>query len=144
MTSKLVKYGELTSQQLTAIEYLLAKRGSNIKYTEISEAVGVSVKTLERWRKLPEFQAEQRRRSIEIMGDSLPLVLDTLTRKAIGGNNKSIEIFLKSIGILRSELDITARAVSDDEDRRSNQAIEAEIDRLRQELGLDDNDDSEE
>ena len=142
MTSKLVKYGELTSQQLTAIEFLLAKRGSNIKYTEISEAVGVSVKTLERWRKLPEFQAEQRRRSIEIMGDSLPLVLDTLTRKAIGGNNKSIEIFLKSIGILRSELDITARAVSDDEDRRSNQAIEAEIDRLRQELGLDDADDS--
>lgn len=142
MTSKFIRQGELTPQMITAIEFLLVKRGSNVKYSEVAQAVGVSVKTLERWRKLPEFQAEQRRRSIEIMGDSLPLVLDTLTRKAIGGNNKAIELFLKSVSVLRSDIEITARTVSDDEDRRSNEAIEAEIDRLRQELGLDGLDDS--
>jgi hypothetical protein len=122
---------------LTAIEYLLAKRGSNLKYSEIAHAVSISVKTLERWRKLPEFQAELRRRSIEVMGEALPLVLETLTKKAIAGNNKSIELYLKAMGVLREGFDITARAKAEDEDPRSNERIEAEIEELRRELGLD-------
>lgn len=140
MTSKLVRQGELTPQMLTAIEYLLVKRGSNVKYSEIAQAVGVSVKTLERWRKMPEFQVEQRRRSIEIMGDSLPLVLDTLTKKAIAGNNKSIELYLKTLGLLREGFDISARAKAEDEDPRSNANIESEIEELRRQLGLVDDD----
>lgn len=140
MTSKLIRQGELTPQMQTAIEYLLVKRGSNVKYSEIAQAVGVSVKTLERWRKMPEFQAEQRRRSIEIMGDSLPLVLDKLTKKAIAGNNKSIELYLKTLGLLSEGFDITARAKAEDEDPRSNANIEAEIEELRRQLGLADDD----
>lgn len=142
MTSKLIRQGELTPQMQTAIEFLLVKRGSNVKYSEIAQTVGVSVKTLERWRKLPEFQAEQRRRSIEIMGDSLPLVLDTLTKKAISGNNKSIELYLKTLGLLREGFDINARAKAEDDDPRSNANIEAEIEELRRQLGLDEDDDS--
>jgi len=140
VTSKLIRHGELTPQMLTAIEFLLVKRGSNLKYSEIAQAVSVSVKTLGRWRKLPEFQAELRRRSVEIMGESLPLVLEALTKKAIAGNNKSIELYLKAIGVLREGFDITARAKADDEDPRSNASIEAEIEALRRELGLADED----
>ncbi|MCG9969935.1 hypothetical protein L9W92_18225 [Pelotomaculum terephthalicicum JT] len=125
----------------TAIEFLLVKRGSNVKYSKIAQAVGVSVRTLGRWRKLPEFQAEQRRRSIEIMGDSLPLVLDTLTKKAIAGNNKSIELYLKTLGLIREGFDIMARSKAEDDDPRSNANIEAEIEELRRQLGLTDDDD---
>ena len=134
--SKLTGYGDLTSQQILAVDLLVLKQGSEMTYTEIAELVGVAVKTLERWRKIPEFQKEVRTRTIELMGESLPDVLATLTRKAIGGNNKCIEIYLKTLGLLKQEIDITARpgAIVD---KRSNEAIEFEIDELRRELQLD-------
>lgn len=109
MTSKLRKHGELTAQQLVAIEFLIVKRGSNMTYGEIAEVAGVSVKTLERWRKFPDFQNELRRRALETMGEALPQVLKTLTGKALEGNNKSIELFLKALGILKGEYDINTR-----------------------------------
>lgn len=107
--SKLIKYGELTTQQHLAIEPLLMKRGANMTYAQIAEEIGVSTKTLERWRRLPEFQVELRRRSIETMAEALPSVVSTLTRKAMEGNNKSIELYLKTLGLLRQEFDITTR-----------------------------------
>ena len=134
--SKLTRYGELTSQQILTVDLLVLKQGSEMTYTEIGELVGVAVKTLERWRKIPEFQKEVRTRTIELMGESLPDVLTTLTRKAIGGNNKSIELYLKTLGLLKQEIDITARPGSM-LDKRSNEAIEFEIDELRRELQLD-------
>ena len=70
------------------------------------------------------------------MGESLPDVLATLTRKAIGGNNKSIEIYLKTLGLLKQDIDITARPGMM-LDKRSNEAIEYEIEELRRELQLD-------
>lgn len=132
MTSKLTKHGELTAQQIVAVEFLIAKRGSNMTYAEIAEVAGVSVKTLERWRKQPEFQDELRRRALEIMGEALPQVLDTLTKKAIEGNNKSIELFLKALGILSGEHDLMARPVEIED--RSNDALEADIAKLEKEL----------
>ena len=85
--SKLAKYGDLTSQQILAVDLLVLKHGSGMSYTEIAELVGVAVKTLERWRKIPEFQKEVRTRTIELMGESLPDVLATLTRD-IGSSTK--------------------------------------------------------
>ena len=134
--SKLTRYGDLTTQQILAVDLLVLKQGSEMTYTEIAELVGVAVKTLERWRKIPEFQKEVRTRTIELMGESLPNVLATLTRKAIGGNNKSIELYLKTLGLLKQEIDITARPGAM-MDKRSNEAIEFEIDELRRELQLD-------
>ncbi|KYC49172.1 MAG: hypothetical protein AMQ74_01468 [Candidatus Methanofastidiosum methylothiophilum] len=75
------------------------------------------------------------------MGDSLPLVLDTLTKKAIAGNNKSIELYLKTLGLIREGFDIMARSKAEDDDPRSNANIEAEIEELRRQLGLADDDD---
>lgn len=132
MTSKLRKYGELTAQQLVAIEFLIVKRGSNMTYGEIAEVAGVSVKTLERWRKFPDFQNELRRRALETMGEALPQVLETLTGKALEGNNKSIELFLKALGILSGDYDINTRPV--EEADRSNEALEADIAKLELEL----------
>ena len=134
--SKLTRYGDLTSQQILAVDLLVLKHGSEMSYTEIAELVGVAVKTLERWRKIPEFQKEVRTRTIELMGESLPDVLATLTRKAIGGNNKSIELYLKTLGLLKQDIDITARPGMM-LDKRSNEAIEYEIEELRRELQLD-------
>ena len=51
--SKLTRYGDLTSQQILAVDLLVLKHGSGMSYTEIAELVGVAVKTLERWRKIP-------------------------------------------------------------------------------------------
>ena len=134
--SKLTRYGDLTTQQILAVDLLVLKQGSEMTYTEIGELVGVAVKTLERWRKIPEFQKEVRTRTIELMGESLPNVLATLTRKAIGGNNKSIELYLKALGLLKQEIDLTAQPGLM-LDNRSNEAIEFEIEELRRELQLD-------
>ena len=133
--SKLTRYGDLTSEQILAIDLLVLKQGSEMSYSEIAEMVGVSVKTLERWRKIPEFQKEVRTRTIELMGESLPKVLNTLTKKAIEGNNKSIELYLKTLGLLKQEIDFTSRTAP--VDKRSNEAIQSEIEELRRELGFD-------
>ena len=69
--SKLAKYGDLTSQQILAVDLLVLKHGIEMSYTEIAELVGVVVKT--HWRdEIPEFQKEVRTRTIELMGESLP------------------------------------------------------------------------
>jgi len=133
----------LTLQQLMAIEMLLIREIKKITYAEIAEACGVSERTLQRWRRLPEFQKEYRRRALEVLGDSLPQVLKVLEKKALQGSNKSIELYLKTLGMLKSEMDVTARQAPP-VDQRSNEAIEREIKELERELGLtDDNNDNE-
>lgn len=129
--SKMAKFGELTSQQLMAIELLAAKRGSNMKYSEIAESVGISERTLGRWRQSPDFQAELRRRTLEVAGNALPDVLHVLTKKALSGHTKSIELYLKAVGVLGDKQDHTVRP---QEDSRSDEAIDRDIARMELEL----------
>lgn len=129
------KTEDLTLPQLMAIELLLAKDLKGLKFSEIAQACEVSERTLQRWRQLPAFQAEYRRRAVQLLGDSLPQVLQVLQKKAIQGSNKSIELYLKTLGLMKSEIDVTARP-GPPKDDRSNEAIDAEIRQLEQELEL--------
>jgi hypothetical protein len=66
---KLMKYGELTAEQLLAVEYLAQPKRAGLKYTEIAEKCGCDVRTLQRWRRLPAFQVAVRKRTLELAGE---------------------------------------------------------------------------
>jgi hypothetical protein len=125
----------LTLQQLYCIELLLVKDIKRVTMAEIAGAVGVSERTIQRWRHLPEFRTEYKRRAVEVLGDNLPLVLGTLEKKALSGNVKALELYLRVTGVLRTELDITARPAPPVQER-SDESIDREIEALERELGL--------
>ncbi|XEC93393.1 phBC6A51 family helix-turn-helix protein [Paenibacillus tarimensis] len=131
---KLIKHGELTSEQLHAIEYLALPKRGNMSYEEIAAAIGVSSKSLQRWRKEPIFQEAVRRRSLELMGERLPDVLASMVDRAVNGSGKHAELVLKSLGILKDQHVVEARPYDPEDDPRSNANIEREIERLSAEL----------
>ncbi|OXM82499.1 phBC6A51 family helix-turn-helix protein [Paenibacillus rigui] len=135
---KIVRKGELTHEQLTAIEYLSLPRNGGRSLEDIASECGISVRTLYDWRSSELFAAEVRRRTMQRVAEHLPAVMDTLTRKAMEGSSiRAVETWLKAQGMLSAEMVIRPAAPEDD---RSNESIEAEIERLRLELGeIEDN-----
>ncbi|KQX45875.1 phBC6A51 family helix-turn-helix protein [Paenibacillus sp. Root444D2] len=138
---KIVRKGELTNEQLTAIEYLSMPRNGGRSLEEISAEIGISVRTLYDWRSSEVFAVEVRRRTMQRVAEHLPAVMDTLTRKAMEGSSiRAVETWLKAQGLLSAEMVIRPAALEDD---RSNESIEAEIERLKIELGEIDNNEEE-
>ncbi|MCI3920405.1 phBC6A51 family helix-turn-helix protein [Paenibacillus sp. TRM 82003] len=129
---RLIKAGELTAEQLHAIEILALPKRGNMTYEEVAEAVGVSSKTLQRWRKETAFQEAVRRRSLQLLGEQLPDVLEAILNGALRGSAKHSELILKSLHVLKENHVIEAKPYEPDE--RSNEAIEEEIARLQKEL----------
>jgi len=124
---------ELTPEQLMAVEMIVCKRGAGIKYSEIASSVGVSERTLLRWRQTPEFREELRRRTLELNGEHLPRVLEALVKRALAGNVKAVELFLKVEGLLHQGKE---RTEPTQEDSRSNEQIQREIAELEIQLGI--------
>ncbi|WJH34276.1 phBC6A51 family helix-turn-helix protein [Paenibacillus sp. CC-CFT747] len=129
----------LSPEQMRAAEMMLSKRQTGATLQEIADEFQISERQLRRWRdENPAFREFMKRRALEMAGDSLNEVMAVLTEKALQGNNKSIEIYLKSLGIWAEKIDITARQVQPDDN--SNEALERSIKELSKELcamGLD-------
>jgi transposase-like protein len=131
------KTQEFTFEQLKAIEYLaLPKRGGKM-LKEIAEEIGISERQLRRWRRDERFLAEVRRRSMQLMSESLPDVNQILMEQIMKtGSAKHLELFYRTQGLLK---DTQHLEVSQVVDRRSNEAIQEEIEELRRMLNEDDN-----
>jgi transposase-like protein len=125
---------KLSPEQLRAAEMILARRQTGETFADIASHFNISERQLYRWRELPAFKEYLRRRALDIASESLGLVMSTLTEKAIAGNNKSIELYLKSLGVWneRQYLDVTARQAQPED--RSTEALEASLDELRRQL----------
>jgi predicted transcriptional regulator len=126
---------ELSPEQLMAVEMIVCKRGAGIKYSEIASSVGVSERTLLRWRQNPEFREEVRRRTLELNGEHLPRVLEALVKRALAGNVKAVELYLKVENLLNQGKEQPEPVL---EKRPTNEELEREIAELEKQLGISD------
>lgn len=125
----------LTAQQRKAAEIFATNDVHGMTVAEVAKAVGVSERTLYRWKQNRDFIAYQNEIAETCMEDFLAEaynVLKGLTRRGRSEHVKikALELVLKNRGKLTDVQKVEATV----EDNRTNEAIEEDIARLQQEL----------
>ncbi|MBC9785680.1 TetR family transcriptional regulator [Heliobacterium chlorum] len=131
----LSKVYRLSAQQLRAAEIFATNDIHKMTMAQIAEEVGVTDRSLYRWKQDPDFIAYQNDVAERVMNDFLAETYGILrgivrTSGSDGNKLKAIELVLKNQGRLTDVQKIEAKV----EDTRSNEAIEAEIDNLKKML----------
>lgn len=121
----------LSPEQIRAVDLIVSKGATGTRFSEIAETVGVSERTLLRWRQTPEFREEVRKRTLELNGENLQKVLEALVKRAVAGNVKAIEVYLKVEGLLKPNND---QAPPVQNARPSDEELDADIARMEKEL----------
>lgn len=136
MKYQITQYGEdkaLSPEMQIAGEILASPGRGGMTIEQIAEHVGTSARTVHRWRQDPAFMEYVKQRTMQNVMENLPDVLESLTEKAKRGDSvKAAEVWLKTMGVMKQEFTVRPAAPQED---RSDAAIEAEIERLRLELG---------
>ncbi|KUP26180.1 phBC6A51 family helix-turn-helix protein [Paenibacillus sp. DMB5] len=136
MTRTIIVHGDdeyFTPDQLIAAELLSQPGRNGLTMAEVAQRANTSERSLQRWRRDPKFAEFVKRRTLDNTTEHLADVLGALTEAAKTARSmKAVELYLRATGLLNQE--ITVKPADPVEDR-SNAAIEAEIDRLRRELG---------
>lgn len=130
-------HGQLSAEQLIVAEYMATPGRGGLTMEQLAAEVGVSARTVQRWRLDPTFNEYIRQRTLAIVGERLPEVVSVVADRAIGGSGKHAELFLKMSGVLKDHHVLQPAPPEDD---RSDAAIEASIEELRRKLGLEDED----
>jgi hypothetical protein len=130
------EYTALSASQRRAAEILATDDNRSWTMADIAIEVGVNERTLYRWKQDPEFIAYKNEIADRSMNDFLSDAYKILRGIAASGMSeksqlKAIELVMKNRGKLTDHQVVETTI----EDRRSDSAIEAEIDRLRRELG---------
>jgi transposase-like protein len=123
---------ELSPEQLRAVDLIVSKGATGARFSEIAETVGVSERTLLRWRQTPEFREEVRKRTLELNGEHLSKVLESLVKRAVAGNVRAIELYLKLEGLLKQNSSDQTQPVQ--KARPTQEELDAEIAKLELEL----------
>lgn len=130
---------ELTTEQMLAAELYMTRKSNGLSVEDVAVQIGVSRRTIYRWLEMPEFKRYCREKAVQVAEESLGRVLDALTLKALEAKNaKFVELYLKVCGVLNGEMVRVDVNAATDDDARSNQAIESEIEELKRQLGLTD------
>ena len=94
----------LTEQQLEAINLLTTRQTPRLKKQDIADKVGVSARTLQRWQRMPAFEAAYKREIVSKTTGRLPAVFDALVDSIIEDRNASAaRLLLQTNGMLGSE-----------------------------------------
>lgn len=125
----------LTAAQMRAAEILALNDYHQMTTAEIAEEIGVSERTIYRWKKDPNFIAYQNELADKIMESFIAEAyseLRKIVRFADSDNVriKALDLFLKNRGKLK---DIGEKSLKI-EDNRSNEVIQSEINFLKDEL----------
>ena len=104
-----------TPKQQQVIEWLAVPKGVRQPSTqeELATQIGVTRRTISRWKKLPGFQEAVCQRSCLLLRDRLPDVLGKLGDLAEAGNLQAIKLVLKAAGLFDQPL--LARPEEDEE-----------------------------
>lgn len=116
-------YENFDERQLRAIEHLSQPKRGGLSYEEIAEKVGVTTKTLSRWRDRMDFKKAVTDRALENIRNELPDVFQAHVRIAKGGNIKAIELLYKVSGLMIERQEITQTI----DDKRDTDSIEKDI-----------------
>jgi hypothetical protein len=122
----------LTPEKILACELICTKRGKYPSYDDIAAQVGISARTLHRWRLHDaDFHDYIRQRSLIECNLALPQVIASVTERAIGGSSKHSELIFKVLNMLVQNHEVTVTPVD-----RSTESINLEIQELTERLGL--------
>lgn len=100
----------LTADQLVAIEWLAKPKKGGKTYEEIATMCGVTARTLENWRKKPEFDVEFRRAVKRVNDVRLPELVESLAEIAIADRNAAMaKLALQVGGILTDSVEVTTK-----------------------------------
>lgn len=132
---------KLNPAQRKAAELFATNDLNCYRVEDIAKAVNVSIRTVYRWKLDEDFLAYQNEVADIAMEDFLAETYGVLKGIVRAGRSdhaklKGVELVLKNRGKLTDVQKVEATV----EDKRSNKAIEAEIEQLRKELGLDEDD----
>lgn len=118
---------QLNEQQIAAIDYL-ARNDHGLTHEQIAEKVGVTVRTLYRWKKDHAFVAEWKHQIIRESIERLPEVMESMADNIIEtGNAAGFRTYIQLHGMLTEQVSVETTSGSglDAADLR------AEIKRLR-------------
>ncbi|SFF98967.1 Helix-turn-helix of insertion element transposase [Halobacillus alkaliphilus] len=121
------------SAKTWAIEFMSLSDNGGYTQKELAEKLGVSRKTITRWKKDEHFQEEVRKRAVEKAGEHLPEVLDVLMQNIRAGKDKSIENYLKLVGLIQ-ENQFTFNQNVNTEEQQTNDEINKHVEDLREQL----------
>lgn len=104
----------LTADQLVAIDWLAKPKKGGKTYEEIAAICNVTSRTLENWRKKPEFDAEFRRAVKRVNDVRLPELVESLAEIAITDRNAAMaKLALQVGGILTDSVEVTTKGGED-------------------------------
>lgn len=128
----MAKKKELKAGQLKLVEILANPATANMPIDEVAEECGVSRQTIWKWKKDEQIWDRVYQLAYEMLNKNVPQVYGALSKKAIAGNTKAIELYLKFLGMYveRTETKVEANVdFSDVSDKELEKAI-AEYERL--------------
>lgn len=89
-----------TANQLRFIEWLASTKYERSPATvkHLADELGVTERTLYRWKQLPGFKEAVTQRARELLGDDLPEIYGALRREAMQGSFQHIKLALELSG----------------------------------------------
>jgi len=95
--SEIVRF---TARQQKFIEWLSTPNYERYPQTheELADELGITSRTLRRWKSKPELQEAVRQRIRELLGDDLPDIYGALRKKAKEGNFQHIKLAMEMTG----------------------------------------------
>ena len=105
----------LNEKQMAAITILSQPRRANKTYQEVADDVGVSLRTLMRWKNSPEFNDELKKVVVAKTLDRLPEVLESLPEIAMKDRSAAMmKLYLQMHGLLSDKLELNHKATQQD------------------------------
>jgi AcrR family transcriptional regulator len=135
--AKNVDYSKFSSEQLAAAR-LITDPDVKMTYGQIAEEVGVSERTLYRWREKEDFVSLVEELSDRIMKTFISEVDKAVMKSVKNGSVKAMELAYKRSGKLvdkkevTSDVDVTVNAVGD----KTNEELMAELAEMEKKAGL--------
>lgn len=128
----MAKKKEFKAGQLKLIDLLANPATAEMSADEMAEECGVSRQTIWKWKKDEAIWDKVYQLAYANLNQSVPLVYSALSKKAVAGNTKAIELYLKFLGMYveRTETKVKADVdFSDVSDKELEKAI-SEYERL--------------
>lgn len=124
----------LTETETKVVVELASKGGR--EYSEVADAVGMSVRQLYRYRQRPYIRKAIRELVLREIEDDLPDITGMLRRKAKKGDFRSAELLTKMTGLLVERREVNQRTTIETNayDNMSRNQIDEELKSLENEL----------
>lgn len=95
----------LSKKQIEYLQWLASDKYKRIpsNKAQFAEKIGVTDRTLRNWENKPEFRDALDAVVWHMNGDAFPQIMQTVTREALKGSYKHLELWLRLMGILDKE-----------------------------------------